>query len=46
LRQAIEHQQRQLRIDLERAERAGNVPEIARLGSVKLEVDRRLRELD
>ena len=45
-RQALEQEQRQLRADIERAERAGNTAEVARLGAAKLDVDRRLRELD
>jgi hypothetical protein len=45
-RQALEQEQRQLRADIERAERAGNAAEVARLGAAKLDVDRRLRELD
>lgn len=45
-RQALEQEQRQLRADIERAERAGNAAEVARLGGAKLDVDHRLRELD
>jgi hypothetical protein len=45
-RQALEQEQRQLRADIERAERAGNAAEVARLGAAKLDVDHRLRELD
>jgi hypothetical protein len=43
---ALEQEQRQLRADIERAERTGNAAEVARLGAARLEVDRRLRELD
>ncbi|MFP5229810.1 MAG: DNA primase [Acidobacteriota bacterium] len=45
-RQAIEHEQRQLRIDLERAERAGKADEILRLTRAIQEATLRLRELD
>ncbi|MGB6870694.1 MAG: DNA primase, partial [Acidobacteriaceae bacterium] len=43
---ALEQEQRQLRAEIERAERATNAPEIARLQQAKLDLDRRLRELD
>ncbi|HEY1810516.1 MAG TPA: toprim domain-containing protein, partial [Acidobacteriaceae bacterium] len=43
---ALEQQQRQLRLEIERAERSGNAAEIPRLQQAKLEIDRRLRELD
>ncbi|HEX3661659.1 MAG TPA: DNA primase [Acidobacteriaceae bacterium] len=43
---ALEQEQRQLRAEIERAERAANAPELARLGAAKLEIDRRLREID
>jgi DNA primase len=45
-RQAIEHEQRQLRSDLERAERAGQADEVLRLTHAIQEASRRLRELD
>ena len=43
---ALEQEQRQLRAGIERAERSGNAAEIPRLQQAKLDVDRRLRELD
>ncbi len=45
-RQAIEHQQRQLRADLERAERVGKPDEVLRLTHAIQEANARLRELD
>jgi len=43
---ALEQDQRQLRIEIERAERSANAADLARLQQSKLEIDRRLRELD
>ena len=45
-RQAIEHQQRQLRADLERAERAGESDDVLRLTRAIQEASNRLREVD
>jgi len=45
-RQAIEHRQRQLRIDLERAERTGRPDDILRLSRAIQEATTRLREID
>ncbi len=43
---ALEQQQRQLRVAIEQAERAGNSDEVTRLSLIKTELDRRVRELD
>ncbi|HEY1500817.1 MAG TPA: DNA primase [Acidobacteriaceae bacterium] len=43
---ALEQQQRQLRVAIEQAERAGKSDEVARLSLMKTGLDRRLRELD
>ncbi|HVT97170.1 MAG TPA: toprim domain-containing protein, partial [Acidobacteriaceae bacterium] len=45
-RQAIEHEQRQLRIDLDRAERAGKPDDVLRLTRSIQEATQRLREID
>jgi DNA primase len=45
-RQAIEHEQRQLRGDLERAERAGTPDDVLRLTRAIQEANQRLREVD
>ncbi len=45
-RSALEQEQRQLRAEIERAERAGQAAEVARLSLAKSELDRRLREID
>jgi DNA primase len=45
-RQAIEHEQRQLRVELEKAERARNAAEVMRLTHATQDTSRRLRDLD